>query len=160
MHSAKGQKRSFDKLRTSASGNLRVCSDVLEAMRALAKQAHPQEACAILRGETGEAGRTGEGRDRITQCQPAENVHPKPETHFEIDPQALIDAHRQAREGGPQVLGYFHSHPSGAARPSATDAEMAAGDRAIWAIAGKDELTFWRSTPDGFAPLSYRVDAD
>lgn len=101
------------------------------------------------------------------------NVAPDPLRHFEIDPAALIAAHRASRAGGLAVLGYFHSHPNGLARPSATDARTAAGDGRIWAIvaltdaalndvgpSGQDAmLTLWRDTPSGFEPLSYR-DAD
>ncbi|WP_427968517.1 Mov34/MPN/PAD-1 family protein [Altererythrobacter sp.] len=112
-----------------------------------ARSAHPLECCGILLGEG----------YRITTVQPALNVHPDPETHFEIDPQALIEAHRAAREGGPQVLGYYHSHPNGAAEPSATDAELAAGDGAVWAIAANGGVTFWRSEEGGFTPLSYQI---
>lgn len=93
------------------------------------------------------------------------NVAPDPLRHFEIDPAALIAAHRASRAGGLAVLGYFHSHPNGLARPSATDARAAAGDGRIWAILaltqtapGRQDatLTLWRDTPSGFEPLSYR----
>lgn len=120
-----------------------MTSRALAAMRAAAAAAHPREACGILLGEGG----------RITAARVTANVHPAPETHFEIDPQALIDAHRAARSGGAQVLGYFHSHPQGAAAPSATDRACAAGDGRIWAIIAGGEVTFWRDGEEGFAAL-------
>ena len=86
------------------------------------------------------------------------NVAFDPRRSFEIDPQALIAAHRAAREGGPAVLGYYHSHPAGAAVPSDTDRAMAAGDGRVWAIVGKGDVTFWRDDRDGFAPLPYAVE--
>ena len=129
--------------------NIEVTSLVMAALERAAAKAHPQEACGILLGEG----------NCITAFQPTQNVYPAPETHFEIDPQALIDAHRKARSGGPQVLGYFHSHPKGPAAPSAKDAEMAAGDGAIWAIWGEGKVAFWRSTQTGFAELSYSTPA-
>ena len=124
---------------------LEVSQHALEAMLAAAHAAYPCEACGILTGESA----------RITAFVAAANVHTSPETRFEIDPQALIDAHRIARGGGPQVLGYFHSHPSGDPVPSATDRASAAHDGAIWAIAAGDEVRFWRDMPAGFQPLSY-----
>jgi len=126
--------------------DIEVTSAALAAMHAAAAAAHPREACGLLLGEGG----------RITAARAAANVHPAPATHFEIDPAALIAAHRAAREGtGPQVLGYFHSHPCGPAEPSATDRELAARDGRIWAIVGGDDVTFWRDAEDGFAPLSF-----
>jgi desampylase len=117
-------------------------------MHAAAAAAHPREACGLLLGEGG----------RIAAARETANVHPSPATHFEIDPQALIDAHRAARAGdGAPVIGYFHSHPAGAAAPSATDRACAAGDGRIWAIIAGDEMTFWRDEKQGFAALSFTM---
>ncbi|WFL78108.1 M67 family metallopeptidase [Altererythrobacter arenosus] len=126
---------------------IEVTRDVIAQLKAAARQAHPHECCGILYGE---------GR-QITHAQPARNVHPTPDTHFEIDPQALIDVHRAARAGGPQVLGYYHSHPESAPHPSRTDQEMATGDRRIWAIIGMNEVMFWLDDPAGFQALSYEI---
>ena len=126
---------------------VQIVRSAVERILAEAAAAHPRECCGILLGE-GEA---------ITALQPARNVHPAPETHFEIDPQALIDAHRAARAGGPEVLGYYHSHPTGPAEPSATDRALAAKDGRVWAIAAKGEVRFWRDDEWGFEPLSLRV---
>jgi predicted GIY-YIG superfamily endonuclease/proteasome lid subunit RPN8/RPN11 len=109
--------------------------------------AFPQEACGLILGRD----------NRIDTVVPAANVHPTPQTHFEIDPQALVDAHRAARHGGPDVLGYYHSHPGGPAEPSATDRAMATGDGRVWAIVGEGGVTFWRDDEHGFAKLSYSV---
>jgi len=127
-----------------------VTSEALAAMRAAAAAAHPLEACGILLGEG----------VRVTAALPASNVHPTPHTHFEIDPQALIDAHRAARSGGPEVIGYYHSHPVGAAAPSATDRASAAGDGKVWAIianagGGRADITFWMDGEQGFAALPF-----
>jgi proteasome lid subunit RPN8/RPN11 len=94
---------------------------------------------------------------QITASIPAANVHAQPERHFEIDPAALIAAHRAARAGGPQVLGYYHSHPEGTAGPSATDCALASGDGRVWAIVANAEIGWWRDTPQGFEPLSLRL---
>ena len=126
---------------------LEVSSDVLDALLREAADAHPRECCGILLGE-GVA---------ITAGRAARNVHPTPETHFEIEPQALVDAHRAARQGGPQVVGYYHSHPNGLARPSDTDRAMASGEGAIWAIIAAGRVTFWREGDARFAALPYEV---
>jgi proteasome lid subunit RPN8/RPN11 len=126
--------------------DLEVTSAALAAMRAAAAAAHPREACGILLGEGG----------RIAEARETANVHPAPHRHFEIDPRALIEAHRAAREGaGDEVLGYFHSHPVGAPIPSATDRASAAHDGRIWAIIAGGDVRLWRDDKDGFRALSY-----
>lgn len=115
------------------------------AILAAAAAAHPHEACGLLLGTA----------THIETAQATANVHPEPAHHFEIDPAALIAAHKAARGGGPQIIGYFHSHPNGLARPSATDAASAAHDGRIWAIAAAGAVSLWCDAPSGFEPLSY-----
>ncbi len=139
---------------------IEVTSFALAAMRAAAVEAYPNEACGIL---------LGEGK-RVKALRLVANVHPTPQTHFEIDPQALIDAHRDERAGGAKLIGYFHSHPTGDPRPSETDRASSAGDGRIWAICGAradgvsdggDTLRFWedgaKEAGSGFNALSYCV---
>lgn len=122
-----------------------IARELLLALVHEAERAYPREACGLLLGRG----------ERIEQVLPARNIHPSPRTHFEIDPQALVDAHRAARQGGPEVLGYYHSHPSGSAEPSAADRAQASGDGRIWAIVGRHGVAFWRDDENGFAELSY-----
>ncbi|MBX7483181.1 M67 family metallopeptidase [Qipengyuania qiaonensis] len=124
-----------------------VSSDVVERLLAEAASLYPAECCGILLGDG----------DRVTSVAPAANIHPEPASHFEIDPQTLVDAHRQARSGGPHVLGYYHSHPNGLARPSATDRATAAPDGSIWAIIAAGRITLWRSGDAGFEALPYEI---
>ena len=106
----------------------------------------PDEACGLLLG-----------REGIEELRPCANVHSAPSSHFEIEPQALIDAYRAARQGGLKVIGYYHSHPQGRAEPSATDRAMASSDGRVWAIVARETVTFWRDGVQGFEPLSYRL---
>ncbi|MES2988617.1 MAG: M67 family metallopeptidase [Pseudomonadota bacterium] len=114
---------------------------------AAAAAAYPYEACGLLLG-------TGA---HIAAAQPAANVAADPARHFEIDPVALIAAHRAMRDGGPELVGYFHSHPNGLARPSATDAGQAAHDGRVWMIVAGGAVTCWSDGVGGFEPLSYSV---
>ncbi|MBV7259191.1 M67 family metallopeptidase [Erythrobacter sp. WH158] len=116
-------------------------------MQSAAKAAHPLECCGILLGEGG----------CITGVIETLNVHPTPQTHFEIDPQALIDAHKAERKGGLRLMGYFHSHPTGDAYPSETDKKMATHDGKVWAIIAGGGMMFWTDDKDGFHALSYDV---
>jgi len=125
-----------------------VLQPVIDAIRAHATRAHPRECCGLLLGAT---------PDRITTALPTRNLAPDPARHFEIDPQGLVDAHRNERAGGALLLGYYHSHPTGIAQPSATDRAQASGDGRLWAIIGGGEITLWRDAGEHFERLPYQV---
>ncbi|MBS0481950.1 MAG: M67 family metallopeptidase [Proteobacteria bacterium] len=126
---------------------IEVTSGALATLLAEATRAFPRECCGLLLGQGG----------RIETACPAANVHADPLHHFEIDPAALIAAHRDARAGRAQVMGYYHSHPNGRAGPSPADRAAASGDGRIWAIVARDDVTFWRDGRNGFEPLPSRV---
>ncbi|MFV1428256.1 Mov34/MPN/PAD-1 family protein, partial [Klebsiella pneumoniae] len=88
------------------------------------------------------------------------NVADDPTRRFEIDPAALIAALKAERGGGERVIGYWHSHPSGDATPSATDAAMAAADGKIWVIVAGDAVTVWRAGTSGLHGRFERVEVE
>ena len=118
---------------------MRISRSVLDGIRRESAAAAPREACGLLFGED----------EEITGWQVVENVAEAPECRFEIDPVALFAALRADRAGGPRIAGYWHSHPSGNAEPSATDAGMAAADGKLWLIAGGTEVSLWRAVEVG-----------
>lgn len=126
---------------------LEVTSELIATLIAEAALAAPAECCGLLLGRSG----------RILEVRPAANVAADPLSRFEIDPAALFAVHREARAGGPELIGYYHSHPSGHPRPSATDCEHASGDDRAWAIVAGGAVAFWRDTAEGFEPLPHRV---
>jgi proteasome lid subunit RPN8/RPN11 len=96
---------------------------------------------------------------RIEAAESVANVAPQPARAFEIDPAALFAAHRDARRGGPTMIGHYHSHPSGEAAPSARDAAQAMGDGALWLILTDREARLWRSAEmSAFEPVQLEVD--
>lgn len=110
------------------------------------------EVCGLLFG-------TGKDIRDARQCR---NVAEHPATAFEVDPAALIAAHRAARAGGPAIIGCYHSHPRGTATPSPRDASAAAPDGAIWLIIAADGARAWRAVDAGslhgrFAPVALVV---
>jgi desampylase len=115
-------------------------------MMAHAERCRPDEACGLLLG-----------LPAIEQAVPTRNVAADPARRFEIDPAALIAAHRGERGGAARLAGYYHSHPSGSAEPSATDRASAAADGRVWAIVAGQEVRFWRDCPGGFEALPYGV---
>nr|WP_100867168.1 M67 family metallopeptidase [Novosphingobium kunmingense] len=127
--------------------HVEVTSGALATLREEATLADPLECCGLLLGRGG----------RIDSVVPAANVHPDPARHFEIDPAALIAAHKAERAGGPQIVGYYHSHPAGPAEPSATDRAQASGDGRVWAIVAGPAVGWWRDAPGGFTALGLRL---
>lgn len=100
----------------------------------------PGEKCGILRGRG----------QRIIRADRAANVSPTPQHAFEIDPADLIRAYRGARRrNGLDVLGFYHTHPSGDDAPSSTDAACAAPDGKLWLIAAKGKARLWRAVDNG-----------
>ncbi len=111
---------------------------VLDEIRARAL-ASDEEVCGLLLGTHGHV-------EAALHCR---NVAPDPVTSFEIDPAQLIAALKAARSGGPQVVGCYHSHPSGAAEPSPRDAAEAVANGWLWLIAARGELALFRAVANG-----------
>ncbi|MDE8652652.1 M67 family metallopeptidase [Novosphingobium album (ex Liu et al. 2023)] len=128
--------------------DIAVTSGAIATLLAEAAGTAPEECCGLLLGAGG----------RIDSAMPARNVSPRPLIRFEIDPAALLAAHKAARGGGPQVIGYYHSHPTGHPVPSPTDCEHSTGDLRIWAIIAGGQVAFWQDSEDGFLRLCYRLD--
>ncbi len=97
----------------------------------------------------------------IDAATPCANVAADPEASFEIDPVVLIAAHRAMRQGGPQLIGHYHSHPRGRSEPSMRDADAAMpGD--LWLILASDGARLWRARSggawlDSFDPVSISI---
>lgn len=128
-----------------------IATGLAQAIRAAAAASPAQEVCGLLLGVEG----------RVEALLPSANVAPNPARHFEIDPQALLAAHRAARVGGPAVIGHYHSHPTGPVAPSRTDAAASHGDGALWIIANAQTLGCWQAVANGpvagrFVPVVLR----
>lgn len=102
-------------------------------------ESRPYEVCGLLFGEP----------ERVTGYLRCVNVAPDRERAFEIDPAALLAAHRRARAGGPAIVGCFHSHPGGPPVPSRRDAESAPPDGGLWLIAAGRGVGLYRAVERG-----------
>ena len=118
---------------------LRIASGMLDRIVAETNAAPGLEVCGLLLGTGLE----------VAAVLPCRNVAADPATRFEIDPVALLAAHRAARGGGAAVIGHYHSHPSGRAEPSTRDAADAAADGTVWVIAAGREVTAWLAVAAG-----------
>lgn len=116
-----------------------IASELVRQILAAAAEAPQVEVCGLLFG----AG------DAITAALPCRNVAADPARWFEIDPAALVAAHRAARQGGARIVGHYHSHPNGSPVPSPRDADSALPDGALWLIAAGGTLRAWRAVVDG-----------
>jgi desampylase len=83
---------------------------VREAVVAHARESAPAECCGLLIGSAG----------IITTAVRASNLSDNP-NRFLIDPKDHIQARRDARAAGLDVVGFYHSHPHSPAEPSETD---------------------------------------
>lgn len=102
---------------------------VLEAIVAAAEASYPDEACGLLVGRWSAAGHC-----RLRRAVPSANLAPDPSVAFEIDPALRLDLQRRLRGGGQRVVGLYHSHPDGPARPSARDLARAWEPGLLWLV--------------------------
>lgn len=122
---------------------LTISTPLLDEILAAAAGSPDAEICGLLLGR-------GEVVEAIRPCA---NVASDPRDSFEIDPTALIAAHRAARGGGLVPVGHYHSHPRGDAVPSTRDA-AAAEPGSYWIIAAGGKLGCWRAGRGGrFDPV-------
>ena len=104
-----------------------------------AEEAGSSECCGLILGRG----------DTVEILELTANVAANPYNAFEIDPSALIRAEKCTREGGLEILGYFHSHPNGSIEPSKTDVQSAAVDGRSWLIIAGAEISAWRAVERG-----------
>ncbi len=95
---------------------LRIPQPLVEQMVRHAEGAYPHEACGVLVGQALGAERTV---SRVIACGNARQD--SPQDRYQISPQELIAAQKQARAGGGEIVGFYHSHPNAAPQWSATD---------------------------------------
>lgn len=127
---------------------LRLEERLVERVRAGALDAFPAECCGAL------IGRAEGRRVSVERLAPLPNVAAEPWHRYEADPRALLDLHLRSRREGADVVGYYHSHPSGDAVPSEAD-RRAAWPSLSYLICAIDErrrcrLRSWRLDGDTF----------
>lgn len=128
---------------------LRIPRAEVHRIAAHAEAAFPEEACGFLLGTATPDG----ARKECALALPGENEKQEErERRYVIAPRQLLRAEEQAMERGLDVIGIYHSHPSGVARPSAFDLAHAWPwySYVVAAVtAGKaGEVTSWRMRDD------------
>ena len=121
---------------------------LLRRIEVAAQAAYPEECCGLLIGF-----RESEGGVQITRVEESANVAPPSRRDsFEVDPALRFATMRRLRAGREEIVGHYHSHPDGPARPSGRDAAQAYEPELVWlivAIAGDRsmETTAWLYDP-------------
>lgn len=98
---------------------LEIGSKIFVDLLASAAKGYPGEACGILFGRIDGDRRVVEG------FRPTPNRWSERGDRYLVDPESLRRALAAEDEGGPRVLGFYHSHPDAPPRPSETDRQLA-----------------------------------
>jgi proteasome lid subunit RPN8/RPN11 len=103
-----------------------LTSQQIQRLISLAKDSLPKESCALL------AGNQSETKTHVIDLILMKNSKLST-TSFSIDPQELINAYKNAQKLSMEIVGIFHSHPSGV-QPSSTDRKFMELNPIIWLI--------------------------
>ncbi|MFB1065920.1 desampylase [Natrinema sp. H-ect4] len=119
-----------------------------EAILERAREGMPDEVCGVLGGAY-----EPDGRSRVRSQYPAENVAETPRTRYEIDSEQQLRIFERLEDRGEEIVGFYHSHPRGPPRPSATDAARATWPDRSYLIVSLEPLEVgswrWRTGGDG-----------
>jgi desampylase len=115
-----------------------------------ARTAHPRECCGLIEGLRGDGG------FRVAALHPARNLAADAD-RVDIDPRDHLAAAKAARAHGRAVIGCYHSHPDGLARPSARDLGGAGEENFLWLIAAGVELAGFVYAHGGFAAVDCTI---
>ena len=114
-----------------------------------ARLGYPDEVCGLLIGET------LPDEVVVTEVRQAPNIEiERAADRYVLDPRAFLEADRDARAAGLDIVGFWHSHPDSPAVPSETDRSRAWPGYAylIVSVSGDDVagIRAWRFENDRF----------
>ncbi len=131
-----------------------ISSACAQAIRAHGQETYPNECCGALLGldEELEEGAIAQPR-RVFEALPAANLRTdSPQNRFSISARDIIETERAANARGWMVVGWYHSHPDHAARPSHYDRENAWPWYSYIIVSVRagiaEEMTSWRLQDD------------
>ena len=95
---------------------IRIEDDAWRAMVAHAQSVYPDECCGVM------LGAVEDGRKTVREAVPMDNAYDGPRrARYELRPEDLLRADREARTRNMDVVGIYHSHPDCGAYFSETD---------------------------------------
>lgn len=110
----------------------------------------PFEVCGVWAGHR--SGSVG----MVAASAAVPNVHPEGRTAYAMDPLVQARVWLEAEAQGFEVLGVWHSHPSGLAEPSSTDVEYMQ-PWLVYPIITRKGLMVYRRTEDGWCTVDYEL---
>ena len=102
---------------------VRIARQVLDDVASHARETLPAECCGVLLGTEAE----------VVEAVRIRNISDDP-NRFLLAPKGHIDARREARSRGLDVVGFYHSHPHSEPEPSVTDLAQASYPNHLYLI--------------------------
>ena len=95
---------------------LTIRQSELDSIRRHGEETYPHECCGVMLGRI-------VGNHRVIEAvlRAANTRLDSPHNRYNIDPGELVRIQRESREGGLEIVGFYHSHPDHPARWSQTD---------------------------------------
>jgi proteasome lid subunit RPN8/RPN11 len=125
---------------------VKIRQDVLTKIVAHAVEDLPNECCGLLIGTT----------EMVEDASRARNTK-RSRTKFQVEPADHFAAVRRARAAGFEIVGAYHSHPSGPSGPSETDRARLTDPSMFHVIIslahGTRTVRAFRLTDGNFSPL-------
>jgi len=99
-----------------AAPMISLSSKLREELEEQARESYPREACGLL------LGHRSPRQARVLELARARNINRDgPRHRYELAPEDFRAADKAARAAGLVILGVWHSHPDGSAKPSPAD---------------------------------------
>ena len=125
---------------------MKIRQAALDRIVAHAVEDLPNECCGLLIGT----------KDVVEDVARARNTK-RSKTRFQVEPADHFAAIRRARAGGFEIVGAYHSHPSGPSGPSETDRARLTDPSMFHVIVslahGTRTVRAFRLTDGNFSPL-------
>ncbi|MCX8232024.1 MAG: M67 family metallopeptidase [Alphaproteobacteria bacterium] len=112
---------------------VQIPDPVIQQIEAFARARFPDEACGLL------VGRRADDAIKVFGARESQNIAANPRSHFEVDPGLRLRLQRELRDQGSEIVGVFHSHPSGDPAPSKTDSAAIWEPDLLWLITAVDQ---------------------
>jgi proteasome lid subunit RPN8/RPN11 len=139
--------------------SLRIPAAEAGRIRDHARRAYPHECCGVL------FGRESNRSKAVVESRPVENARrDSPCNRFLVTAGDFRQFERYARERGLEIVGFYHSHPDGPARPSEYDRENAwpwFSYVIVSVVNGEPgEMTSWELAEDRSAMSPERIETE